>query len=230
MVISGLQKLTLLDYPTKIACTVFTENCNLRCPFCHNALLVTETNGNAHYTEEEIFEFLEKRKNVLEGVVVSGGEPLLQQDISQFLRKVKQLGYSVKLDTNGTFPQKLKQLVRENLVDYVALDVKNSKELYAKTVGTNIDVSAVEQTVEFLLQNNVDYEFRTTVVQGLHTAESIKSLAERIAGAKRYYLQMFVSSPNLIDGSCRAVSKQTMQQFLQIAQQYVPSAEIRGVE
>lgn len=230
MVISGLMKLTLLDYPGVVACTVFTENCNMRCPFCHNALLVTQTDGNEHFSEAEVLEFLQKRKGVLEGVAVSGGEPLLQSDIAEFCAKVKALGYKIKLDTNGTFPQKLKQLVESGLVDYVAVDVKNSKELYAKTVGASVDLTAVEQTVEYLLQGHVDYEFRTTVVSGLHTPASIENLAKWISGAKRYYLQMFVNSGNLIDNSCQGASPDQMKQYLAIAQKYVPSAELRGVD
>ena len=162
----GIQKMTLLDYPEHVACTLFTGGCNFRCPFCHNALLVTELDGNCVISEEEVLAFLGKRRGLLDGVCVTGGEPLINHDIGEFLQKVKALGFKVKLDTNGTNPGLLKALVAANLVDYVAMDVKNSPEKYALTVGLEtLDMEPVEESIRFLLGGTVDYEFRTTVAK-----------------------------------------------------------------
>ena len=170
MLISGLQKLTLLDYPGTVACTVFTGGCNFRCPFCHNAPLVLPEELPEAADDSEVLSFLRKRAGVLDGVAVTGGEPLLHRDIDGFLEKVHALGFKVKLDTNGSFPDRLIEIVRAGLVDRVAMDIKNSPELYAKTVGLEkLDLSAVERSKDFLLSGEVDYEFRTTVVRGLHT-------------------------------------------------------------
>lgn len=226
----GFQKMTLLDYPGKVACTVFTGGCNFRCPFCHNALLVTQLNEAEDYDEEEIIGYLKKRKGLLDGVAVTGGEPLLSDETVEFIRRVKGEGYAVKLDTNGSFPERLKYLVNEKLVDYVAMDIKNSKELYSKTAGiSNLNLSAIEESVSFLLEGNVDYEFRTTVVNGLHTVESISAAARWIQGAKRYFLQNFVDSGNLIDESMTGVSKEEMEKMRQAALQYVPNVQLRGI-
>lgn len=226
----GFQKMTLLDYPGKVACTVFTGGCNFRCPFCHNALLVTQLNEAEDYDEEEIIEYLKKRKGLLDGVAVTGGEPLLSDETVEFIRRVKGEGYAVKLDTNGSFPERLKYLVSEKLVDYVAMDIKNSKELYSKTAGiSNLNLSAIEESVSFLLEGNVDYEFRTTVVNGLHTVERISAAARWIQGAKRYFLQYFVDSGNLIDDSMTGVSKEEMEKMRQAALQYVPNTQLRGI-
>ena len=229
MFIKGFQKLTLLDFPGHTACTVFTGGCNLRCPFCHNALLVTDTD-DAHYEEEEIFEHLRLRKGILDGVAVTGGEPLIQKDIERFLYEIKCEGYPVKLDTNGSFPERLKDIINAELVDYIAVDIKNSKQKYAETVGVkNFDVSAVEKTVELLAQSNVDYEFRTTVVKQFHTKEDISDIAEWIKGAPRYFLQNFVDSGKLIDENCSGVEKSVMYEMLETAKSIIPSAQIRGL-
>ena len=152
MIINGFQKLTLLDYPGKVACTIFTAGCNLRCPFCHNASLVTHIDSETTFSTEEVLDYLKKRQGSLEGVCITGGEPLLQPDIKEFISEIKNLGYSVKLDTNGTFPEKLKELVNEGLVDYVAMDIKNSKAKYEETAGiNNLDLSKIEESVDFLI-------------------------------------------------------------------------------
>ena len=182
MFLSGLQKMTLLDYPGKVACTVFTAGCNFRCPFCHNASLVLPDRLEQHVTEDEVFTFLKKRTGILDGVAVTGGEPLLHREIPDFLRRVKDLGFLVKLDTNGSFPDMLEALISEGLVDRVAMDIKNSPALYAETAGIpDLDLSRIEQSKNLLLSGIVDYEFRTTVVKGLHTAESLVEAAEWIA-------------------------------------------------
>ena len=226
----GFQKMTLLDYPGKVACTVFTGGCNFRCPFCHNALLVTQLDEAEEYDEDEIIEYLKKRKGLLDGVAVTGGEPLMSDSTVDFIRRAKAQGYSVKLDTNGSFPERLKLLVNEKLVDYVAMDIKNSKELYAETAGTvRLDLSKIEESVSFLLEGNVDYEFRTTVVNGFHTVESIATAAKWISGAKRYFLQNFVDSGNLIDEGVSGVSKEEMEKMREAASQYVADTQIRGI-
>ncbi len=229
MIIKGFQKLTLLDFPGRTACTVFTGGCNFRCPFCHNALLVTEQD-DIFYTEEEIFDHLKLRKNVLDGVAVTGGEPLLQKDIERFLYEIKDLGYAVKLDTNGSFPEKLKGILELGLADYVAMDIKNCKEKYAETIGLkNYDITPVEESMKILKNSGVDYEFRTTVTENFHTNEDIEKLAEWIKGTPKYFLQNFVDSGMLIDGSCKGVSRPQMREMLEIVKKYVPNAELRGI-
>lgn len=225
----GFQKMTMLDYPGKVACIVFTGGCNLRCPFCHNALLVTQVD-NVVYDEEEIIEYLKKRKGLLDGICVSGGEPLLQVGLESFLQRVKELGYSIKLDTNGTFPARLKSLVEKGLVDYVAMDIKNCKEKYEVTTGTNsFDISKIEESVNFLLSGKVDYEFRTTIVDGLHETQDIVKIGEWIKGAKKYFLQNFVDSGNLIGSGLKAVSLDKLKEFEKIAKSSVEKIALRGV-
>ncbi|MDD7615167.1 MAG: anaerobic ribonucleoside-triphosphate reductase activating protein [Clostridiaceae bacterium] len=230
MRIDGLQKMTLLDFPGKVACTVFTGGCNFRCPFCHNALLVTKLPEKPDYSEDEILSFLEKRTGLLDGVAITGGEPLLNPDIADFIRKIRSMGYAVKLDTNGSFPERLKAIVGEGLVDYVAMDIKNRKEKYAETIGLkNLDLSKIEESVEFLKSGAVDYEFRTTVVEQFHTVEDIRAAAEWIGGAKRYFLQNFVDSGELICEEVSGVDKETMLKMKSAAADFVPQTEIRGI-
>lgn len=230
MRIDGLQKMTLLDFPGKVACTVFTGGCNFRCPFCHNALLVTKLPEKPDYSEDEILSFLEKRTGLLDGVAITGGEPLLNPDIADFIRKIRSMGYAVKLDTNGSFPERLKAIVGEGLVDYVAMDIKNCKEKYAETIGLkNLDLSKIEESVEFLKSGAVDYEFRTTVVEQFHTVEDIRAAAEWISGAKRYFLQNFVDSGELICEEVSGVDKETMLKMKSAAADFVPQTEIRGI-
>ena len=198
MLISGLQKLTLLDFPGTVSCIVFTHGCNFRCPFCHNSPLVSGP-LDTEISEGEVVDFLKNRKNILDGVVVSGGEPLLHSDIADFLEKVKQLGYKVKIDTNGTNPDMLKKLVNDGLVDYVAMDIKNCPDYYEDATGAEGYLQAVAKSNDFLLEGRVDYEFRTTVVKGIHTKEQLISLAKWIKGAKRYYLQKYKCSENILN-------------------------------
>lgn len=227
---NGFQKLTLLDFPGKVACTLFTAGCNLRCPFCHNASLVTHIDNMNIYKKEEILSYLGKRQGILEGVCISGGEPLLQPDIEKFICEVKELGYKVKLDTNGFFPDKLISLVDKGLIDYVAVDFKNTYEKYAKTTGIeNLDISPFKKTVDFLLSGKVDYEFRTTVVEGIHKTQDIVEIAKTIKGAPRYFLQSFVDSGDLItDGLC-AISPEDMKKMALLASEFVTNTQIRGI-
>ena len=230
MRIQGLQKLTLLDFPEKMACTVFTAGCNFRCPFCHNASLVTHIPEKPDMDEERFFAFLKKRKGILDGVCVTGGEPLLQPDIEEFIRKIKELGYLVKLDTNGSFPEKLKDLVGKGLVDYVAMDIKNSIDGYGKTIGLDARYStAVQESVAFLKEGHVNYEFRTTVTKNFHTEKDFEEIGKWIQGADRYYLQGFVDSGDLIESNIEGVSKEEMEKFLKKVKPYIPSVELRGM-
>lgn len=229
MNIQGFQKLTLLDYPGKMACTLFTAGCNLRCPFCHNSRLVINPEKESEFSVDEILAFLKKRVGILDGVVITGGEPLLQKDIDVFIKQIKELGYSVKLDTNGTFPEKLRELVENGLIDYVAMDIKNSPELYAETIGiSGYDISKIRESIEFLLEGKVDYEFRTTVVREFHSVFGMNGIGKLIKGAKRHYIQAFVDSGELIAFGLSGVPKEEMEAMQKIMQNYVESCEIRG--
>lgn len=232
MKVTGIQKLTLLDYPGVVACTVFTAGCNFRCPFCHNAMLVLpEQIDDECLTDDEVFGFLKKRRGVLDGVAVTGGEPLLHADMPEFLARVKELGYKIKLDTNGSNPELLSEIVKNKLVDRVAMDIKNAPEEYARTIGfKSFDIAPVERSKEMLLRGDIDYEFRTTVVKGIHTKESLIGAAKWIEGAKEYYLQQFKDSGNLIlpDGLAAYDEKQ-MHALADAVRDYVPTVEVRGV-
>lgn len=230
MRLGGIQKLTLLDYPGTVACTVFTLGCNMRCPFCHNALLVTKTEEAEVYPEEEFFAFLNKRHGILDGVCVTGGEPLLQSDAGEFIAKIKALGYKVKLDTNGSFPDRLEEILKSGNVDYVAMDIKNSPEKYAETVGIpGFDVSKIQRSIEIIRSSGVEYEFRTTVVAPLHNGESIAGAAEMVKGSPRYFLQNFVDSGNLISGEgMSGLTDEELNNALAKAKDFIPQAQIRG--
>lgn len=231
MLICGLQKLTLLDFPGRVACTVFTGGCNFRCPFCHNSALVLPEMIQQDTDEEQVLHFLEKRRGVLEGVAVTGGEPLLHKDAGDFIRQVRDMGYKIKLDTNGSFPDRLMELANAGLVDRVAMDIKNSPALYGKTVGLeNPDMAAIERSKNFLLEGKVEYEFRTTVVKGLHTAESIRDAAKWIEGAKEYYLQQFKDSGMILNpDGLGAFDEEEMHALAGAAAEFVPSVQVRGV-
>ncbi len=232
MKVTGIQKLTLLDYPGVVACTEFTAGCNFRCPFCHNAMLVLpEQIDDECLTDDEVFGFLKKRRGVLDGVAVTGGEPLLHADMPEFLARVKELGYKIKLDTNGSNPELLSEIVKNKLVDRVAMDIKNAPEEYARTIGLkSFDIAPVERSKEMLLRGDIDYEFRTTVVKGIHTKESLIGAAKWIEGAKEYYLQQFKDSGNLIlpDG-LSAYDEKQMHALADAVRDYVPTVEVRGV-
>ena len=191
MTFGGLEKFTLIDYPGKIACVVYTIGCNFRCPYCHNPELVDETT-ETRITEEEFFDFLAKRTHMLEGVVITGGEPTMHSDLLGVMQKIKNLGYLVKLDTNGTNPVMLHQAVEGGLVDYVAMDIKSPLRKYSATVARPVDVEAIQSSIDFLLLSPTDYEFRTTVIKGMQTPDDIEEIGKEIKGAKRYFLQKFV--------------------------------------
>lgn len=230
MRIYGLQKLTLLDYPGQVACTVFTGGCNLRCPFCHNASLVLHPGDAGRMEEADFFRFLEKRRGMLDGVCVSGGEPMLQPDLEPFLQKIKALGYRVKLDTNGCFPERLGAILAQGLVDSVAMDIKSAPGHYAQAVGIpGFDASPVLKSIALLLGGGVGCEFRTTVVKGLHTEALLRGAAQAITGAPRYYLQKFVDSGDVIGEGFSAFSDEEMRRFLEAVSPYVKFAALRGI-
>ena len=231
MNIQGLQKLTLLDYPGKVACTIFFAGCNFRCPFCHNASLVTHIDPEENIPREEVLAFLRKRAGILDGVCITGGEPLLAPDLEAFIREIKALGYEVKLDTNGSNAEKLKHLVKAGIIDYVAMDIKNSPEKYGLTIGIEgYEMSNVMQSAAFLMEGHVPYEFRTTVVREFHKREDFEAIGQWLEGADRYYLQSFVDSGDLIQPGLRGYTKEIMEQALEIVRQYIPAADLRGME
>lgn len=226
MRIGGLQKLTLLDFPGHVACTVFLQGCNFRCPFCHNTSLVM---GTEEISEDEVLHFLKTRQGLLDGVAVTGGEPLLSAGLPDFLRKIKALGFMIKLDTNGSLPEKLRALIDENLVDYVAMDIKNSPEKYSQTAGADGMLDAVKESVSILMNGTVPYEFRTTVVDELHEPSDFHAIGEWLKGAKQYFLQGFVDSGYILCPDLHAASKEKTEQCLAIAGQYIPDTKIRGL-
>ncbi len=227
MHIQGLQKLTLLDYPQHIACTIFAKGCNFACPFCHNTALLK--GDGKEIDKAELTEFLNSRKGVLEGVCLSGGEPLMQNDALGFLEYLKSFGYKIKLDTNGCFPEKLEDIINRGLVDYIAMDIKSSKENYSLSSGVEVDVNAIDQSVKIIMKSNIDYEFRTTAVKGLHSPADFSKIADWISHADKYFIQQFVNSHWVLSKSCSAFSKEEMQGLLQIVKPKIPHAEIRGI-
>ena len=229
MHIHGLQKLSMVDYPGKIAATVFTGGCNLRCPFCHNALLVTRLSESPRMEEAEILAFLRSRRGLLDGVVLTGGEPLLQPDAGDFLARIKDMGFAVKLDTNGCYPDALGRILDSGSVDYVAMDIKNRKEKYGLTVGLPaFDPAPVEESIRLLMAGNTDCEFRTTVTRELHSSEDIAAIGQWIQGAKRYFLQNFEDSGNLISSGYHGFAEAEIRDLAACAAPYVEYIGVRG--
>lgn len=231
MLIGGIQKLTLLDYPGRVAATIFTAGCNFRCPFCHNAPLVTEIDKSCFIDQGEIISFLKKRIGILDGVVITGGEPTLMPDLPKFISEIKALGFDVKLDTNGTNPEMLEQLINEKMIDYVAMDIKNCIEKYVVTAGVDesFNIESIKRSAEILMQNKVDFEFRTTVVLPYHTVEDFEEIGKWLAGKEKFYLQCFVDSGNLVGNGVYAATKEEMVMFCSKLRQYVENAQIRGI-
>lgn len=229
MRIDGLQTLTLLDYPGKVACTVFTSGCNMRCPFCHNASLVC---GEVppFMEKEEFFAFLKKRTGVLDGVCVTGGEPLLQEGLIPFLLEVKEKGFTTKLDTNGLLHDRLRAVVEAGAVDYVAMDIKNCKARYAETAGVpGLDLAPIEKSVQFLMEGSVDYEFRTTVVKELHNKADFDEIGRWLKGAKRYFLQSFKDSGDILSPGLSPMEKADLLEIRDRLRAEIPVVELRGV-
>ncbi len=229
MVIDGFEKLTLLDYPENIACIIFTRGCNLRCPFCQNSTILEFDKKKPGFTEEEIFEYLEKRKNILDGIVITGGEPLLQPDIKEFIKKVKKYNLKVKLDTNGTNYLKLKELIEEKLVDYVAMDIKNIFEKYPLTTGIkDINTENIKKSINLLKKNNVDYEFRTTIIKKHHIFEDIENICKIIGKESKYYLQNFVESENVLEKNIEGYEDEELVNWQEKLKKTYPKLKIRG--
>ena len=230
-IFAGLQKLTLLDYPGKVACTLFTKGCNFRCPFCHNASLVVRAEEQQTYTNEEILAFLKKRQGILDGVAITGGEPTLMSGLYDFIAQIKDMGYSVKLDSNGTRPDVLKKLVLNGLLDYVAMDIKNSPEKYAYTCGLpeGYDLSKIEESKNFLMEGRVDFEFRTTVAKPFHTEEDFYKIGEWLKGSEKYFVQQFKDSGDIIGKEISSFNENEMEKFLNILLPFVPNAQLRGL-
>lgn len=230
MQIHGLNKTTLLDYPGHVAATIFTGGCNFRCPFCHNGDLVLRPHSVPTYSEDEILSFLKKRKPVLSGVCITGGEPTLQKDLPDFIKKVKEIGYLVKLDTNGSNPTMLSELLSGSLLDYVAMDIKSGKTDYARVAGCDPSLlSNVEASVALLNSSNIPHEFRTTVVKGLHTEETFREIGTWLSADSLYFLQSYKESNEVIDKSFLAFSETELNAFLEIIKNYLPNASLRGV-
>ena len=230
MNIGGIQRLSLLDYPDKTCFTIFTVGCNYRCPFCHNASIIRNSVPENGILQEEVIEFLKRRKGLLDGVCITGGEPLLQDQLESFIREIKSLGFLVKLDTNGSLPKKLKQLIETGLVDYVAMDIKNSPNSYGQTIGiNNYNLDLIKESVDLLLSNIVPYEFRTTVVRQLHTSKDMLAIAQWLKGAEHYYLQNFVDSGDVLEGGLSGFSREEMQAFQELIRPKIPSVELRGI-
>ena len=229
MRIQGLQKLTLLDYPGRTACTIFLSGCNFRCPFCHNAPLLTAADEDG-MDEDELLAFLKKRQGLLDGVAVTGGEPLLRPDLPQLLEKIKALGYVIKLDTNGAFPERLEAVVCAGLADYVAMDIKNSPARYAETAGTaELDLAPIDKSVSFLLRGTIDYEFRTTAVAELHDDTSFLKLGDWLAGAKRYYIQCFQPCEKVLRTGLHAPSDAQLHHWAELVRSKIPTVCVRGI-
>lgn len=231
MKIHGFNKSTLLDYPEHLAATIFLGGCNLRCPFCHNGSLVLRPYTQPVIYEEDVLAYLNKRKNILEGVCITGGEPTLYPDLPIFISKIKDTGLKVKLDTNGTNPGLVRQLIEDKLIDYIAMDIKNSKDKYGLTSGVNdLPVESIDESISLLLSGKVDYEFRTTLTNELHTKEDIVSIGNWIKGAKAYYLQSYKDSGDIISPGFTSPDKNTLLLYKNILSSYINFVDIRGVD
>lgn len=230
MQIHGMNKTTLLDYPGIVATTLFTGNCNFRCPFCQNADLVLDPMSQPLISEEEIFSHLKKRKGIVKGVCVTGGEPTLQPDIMEFLSKIHEIGLLVKLDSNGYRPEVLRKLLESGCVDYFAMDIKTSLDEYDKVAGVKIDSEKINESVSIIMNSGKEYEFRTTVVRELHNKENFEKIAELLSGAKQYFLQGYVDSERVISPGFTAYSLNELEEFKEILQPKIKKVYIRGVE
>ena len=231
MRICGFNKTTLLDYPGKVASTIFLGSCNFRCPFCQNSIWVTAPGEQPDYSQDELLAFLRKRKGILDGVCISGGEPTLSDDLEEFLRKIKELDYAIKLDTNGSRPEIVKHLAKEGLIDKVAMDIKACPDNYMNLTGIEKpDMDSIFETVDFLLQGTLEYEFRTTVVRELHTQQDFEEIAQWLKGAKEYYLQAYKDSDGVLKPGYGSYTFEELQSFQKILQRTILSVGIRGID
>lgn len=238
MKIYGFNKTTLLDYPEHLAATIFTGGCNFRCPFCHNGSLVLCPETEEAIPEEEVLNYLKKRRGILEGVCITGGEPTLQPDLTDFIRRIKELGQLVKLDTNGYRPEVLEALLKEGLLDYVAMDIKASPENYARAAGLQrVDLPGIEESIALIRNSGVPYEFRTTVVKGIHTLEEFEDIGKWLAGSGAYFIQAYRENEHVLahqslsfQGQYEAFSREEMEQMAETAGRYIDRVELRGIE
>ena len=229
MNIGGLQKLTLLDYPGKVACTVFLSGCNLRCPYCHNGGLVLPERMEGTIPEAELLDFLSRRRGKLDGICITGGEPTIWEGLPEWMEKLHDLGFSLKLDTNGSNPKMVRTLLDRGLIQYLAMDIKNCPEAYSETCGGRDILPAVRETLELLQTGRIPYELRTTVCRPFHSPERIRQLARWIRGTEHYYLQNFVDSGNLVGEGVSGFSPEEMEDLARAAREFVPGTELRGL-
>lgn len=231
MKICGFQKTTLLDYPEHLAASVFTGGCNFRCPFCHNGDLVLEGGGSESIAVEEILEYLDRRRGILEGICITGGEPSIQKGLEDFIKSVREMGYLVKLDTNGYYPQVLWELLNKGLLDYVAMDIKGSRRGYEAAAGIRgLELARIEESIGILKSNATLYEFRTTVVKGIHVREDFEEIGSWLEGCRAYYLQGYRESENVICPGFGSFSREELEDFCTIAGKYIDKVYLRGVE
>ena len=231
MNICGYQKTTLLDYPGHVAATIFTGGCNFRCPFCHNSDLVVNSTMSPCISQEEIFSFLKKRKNVLSGICITGGEPTLQTNLSEFIKKVRSLGYKIKLDTNGYRPDVISSLLEDNLLDYIAMDIKAGLSNYAKVSGIpNLDTSKIKESISIIENSGIDYEFRTTIVKELHNIQDFLEISEMLSSSSSYFIQSFKDSGNILTPGLSSCDTDTLNQYLAIVKNKLPFSSLRGIE
>lgn len=228
--IGGLQKLSLLDFPGRVAAIVFTNGCNFRCPFCHNFELVE--NGLSNFTTDEVIDYLVKRKNVIDGVTITGGEPTIQADLEDFIKEIKnKTNLLVKLDTNGTNPQKLEKLLDEKLVDYVAMDIKNDFENYSKVIGLyNYDENKVKESIKIIKEKAKEYEFRTTIIKDYHSIENIENILKYIGKDSNYYLQKFIVSDNVPDKKLSTYTDEELKEMVEKLSKNYPKIKLRGIK
>ena len=232
MRILGMEKMSLVDYDGYVSATVFTGGCNFLCPFCHNSPLVIDHKSIEEIPTDSVLDYLKKRLGILDALCISGGEPTLQKDLANFMEQVKKLGYKIKLDTNGTNPEIIKFVHQNGLCDYFAMDIKNNLNDYAKIIGFDkFDTKNVQNSIEYFLSNDLDYEFRTTLIKEFHSKENIQNIAKEISGAKKYFLQKFKNGENCIDAtSLNPIDNSTVLEFIEILTPYVPNVKTRGYD
>lgn len=230
MQIHGLNKTTLLDYPGIVASVIFTGACNFRCPFCQNSDIVIVPSSQPLISEDEVFSHLNKRKGIVKGICITGGEPTLQPDLAPFIRKVKELGMLVKLDTNGYRPEVISGLLEEGLLDYVAMDIKSSFSSYSEASGIDVDTDRIKESIALIMGSGIEYEFRTTVVKELHSKQTFEEIGEMLNGAKKYYLQGYIDSDRVIKKGLSAYSRKEMEEFAEILAKNINKVDIRGIE
>ena len=230
MRICGLQKVTLLDFPGHVACTVFLGGCNFNCPFCYNASLIGSVDAEELMSSDEFFKYLNNRKGILDGVAITGGEPLLHKEVKEFIQEIKKLGFKVKLDTNGSFPKVLKNLIDEELVDYVAMDIKNILDKYCITVGCKINIEDIKESIQILINSNIDYEFRTTIVKEYHSIDEFTKIGELIKGAKKYFLQCYQYRDSVREKTLNPMTKEELTSCLEKVKPYVEYAALREID